>query len=77
MDTQTIKSQEKSTKTTERISGSEAIVRCLIEEGVDILYGYPSEDTLQSWFKKDVELGGCIVGNEKPTHKCFKCGHQW
>ena len=41
MDTQTIKSQVKSTKTTERISGSEAIVRCLIEEGVDILYGYP------------------------------------
>ena len=39
MDTQTIKSQEKSIKTTERISGSEAIVRCLIEEGVDILYG--------------------------------------
>ena len=41
MDTQTIKSQEKSIKTTELISGSEAIVRCLIEEGVDILYGYP------------------------------------
>ena len=41
MDTQTIKSEEKSIKTTERISGSEAIVRCLIEEGVDILYGYP------------------------------------
>lgn len=41
MDTQTIKSQEKSIKTTERISGSEAIVRCLIEEGIDILYGYP------------------------------------
>ena len=41
MDIQTIKSQKKSIKTTERISGSEAIVRCLIEEGVDILYGYP------------------------------------
>ena len=41
MDTQTIKSQEKSIKTTERTSGSEAIVRCLIEEGVDIIYGYP------------------------------------
>ncbi len=41
METQTIKSQKKQTKTTERISGSEAIVRCLIEEGVDILYGYP------------------------------------
>ena len=41
MDTQTIKSQAKSTKTTERISGSEAIVRCLLAEGVDTLYGYP------------------------------------
>ncbi len=50
---------------------------CLAKEGVDILYGYPSDDTLQSWFKKEVELGGCIVGNEKPTRKCFKCGHQW
>tara|TARA_R110002049_G_scaffold68109_3_gene176641 strand:+ start:144 stop:1877 length:1734 start_codon:yes stop_codon:yes gene_type:complete len=41
METQTIKNKEKATKTTERISGSEAIVRCLIEEGVKILYGYP------------------------------------
>ena len=41
METQTIKNTKKSTKTTERISGSEAIVRCLIEEGVKILYGYP------------------------------------
>ncbi|MEO9570129.1 MAG: biosynthetic-type acetolactate synthase large subunit [Polaribacter sp.] len=41
METQTIKNKKKSIKTTERISGSEAIVRCLIEEGVKILYGYP------------------------------------
>ncbi|QTE21658.1 biosynthetic-type acetolactate synthase large subunit [Polaribacter cellanae] len=41
METQTIKQIEKVTKTTEYISGSEAIVRCLIEEGVKILYGYP------------------------------------
>ncbi|PQJ68533.1 MULTISPECIES: biosynthetic-type acetolactate synthase large subunit [Polaribacter] len=41
METQTIKNKQSTTKTTERISGSEAIVRCLIEEGVKILYGYP------------------------------------
>ena len=41
METQTIKKNKTSTKVTERISGSEAIVRCLIEEGVKILYGYP------------------------------------
>ncbi|PQJ80328.1 biosynthetic-type acetolactate synthase large subunit [Polaribacter porphyrae] len=41
METQTINQKETKAKKTERISGSEAIVRCLIEEGVDILYGYP------------------------------------
>ena len=51
--------------------------KCNAKESVDIVYGYPTDETLQSWFKKEVELGGCIIGNEKPTHKCFKCGHQW
>jgi len=41
MNTETLKDKKQTTKTTERISGSEAIVRCLLEEGVDILYGYP------------------------------------
>ena len=40
METRTIQNS-KTQKATERISGSEAIVRCLIEEGVDIIYGYP------------------------------------
>jgi len=39
--TQIIQDQTKTKATTERISGSEAIVRCLLEEGVKILYGYP------------------------------------
>jgi Zn ribbon nucleic-acid-binding protein len=50
---------------------------CNTNEGVNILYGYPTDETLQSWLKKEVELGGCIIGKENPTHKCFKCGHQW
>ncbi|WP_299361482.1 biosynthetic-type acetolactate synthase large subunit [Winogradskyella sp.] len=40
-ETQTIQNPIKSTATKERISGSEAIVRCLLEEGVKVLYGYP------------------------------------
>jgi len=40
-ETQIVQGQVEKTSTTERISGSEAIVKCLIEEGVDILYGYP------------------------------------
>ena len=41
METQTITKSQEIKQITERISGSEAIVRCLIEEGVDIIYGYP------------------------------------
>ena len=41
METQTLKNKETQLKTTQRISGSEAVVRCLLEEGVKVLYGYP------------------------------------
>ena len=40
-ETQIIQDQTKKTQTTERISGSEAVIKCLLAEGVDILYGYP------------------------------------
>jgi acetolactate synthase-1/2/3 large subunit len=26
---------------TNKISGAEAVIRCLLEEGVDLVYGYP------------------------------------
>lgn len=39
--TQTLNKIEKVAEKTQRIKGSEAIIKCLIEEGVDILYGYP------------------------------------
>ena len=40
-ETQTIQNQTKNTEATVRISGSEAVIKCLLAEGVDILYGYP------------------------------------
>ena len=50
---------------------------CKASDTVDIVYGYPSEQALQSWYKKEIELGGCIVQDENPQHKCKKCKHQW
>ncbi|WP_298555945.1 biosynthetic-type acetolactate synthase large subunit [uncultured Algibacter sp.] len=41
MKTQTINKKQEVAEKTERITGSEAIVKSLIAEGVDILYGYP------------------------------------
>ncbi len=41
MNTETLKRTEKKIDSKMRITGSEAIVRCLIAEGVNTLYGYP------------------------------------
>jgi acetolactate synthase-1/2/3 large subunit len=41
MDTLTAIQKQYLEQPKERISGSEAIVRCLLAEGVDVLYGYP------------------------------------
>lgn len=40
-ETLTVKQKQYLEQLKERISGSEAIVRCLLAEGVDVLYGYP------------------------------------
>ena len=41
MEVKTKKNNRINSTKTERISGSEAIIKCLLAEGVDILYGYP------------------------------------
>lgn len=41
METKTIQKPKETLQKTTRISGSEAIVRCLLAEGVNTLYGYP------------------------------------
>jgi len=41
MEAQTIQKKTEPNAQTERMTGSEAVVRCLLAEGVDVIYGYP------------------------------------
>ena len=41
MNTETVKKETINTSKTIRISGAEAIIHCLLAEGVDLIYGYP------------------------------------
>ncbi len=41
MSTSSLDIKEKPTKTTVKVSGAEALLLCLIEEGVDLIFGYP------------------------------------
>lgn len=41
METKTIAKTQEKKEATMRISGAEAVIRCLLAEGVDLVYGYP------------------------------------
>jgi len=41
METQTTVASNATNKKTVHISGAEAVIKCLLEEGVDLIYGYP------------------------------------
>ena len=41
METQTKTKKRRSNSTAQRITGAEAVIRCLLAEGVDLVYGYP------------------------------------
>ena len=40
-ETQTINVQKEDLASTQRLSGAEAIIKCLLAEGVDTIFGYP------------------------------------
>ncbi len=51
--------------------------KCKKKEAVEILYGYPSPETLQAWHNNQIELGGCLVNSEMFNRKCVNCNYQW
>jgi DNA-directed RNA polymerase subunit M/transcription elongation factor TFIIS len=51
--------------------------KCKKKEAVEILYGYPSPETLQAWHNNQIELGGCIVDKGMFNRKCINCNYQW
>jgi predicted RNA-binding Zn-ribbon protein involved in translation (DUF1610 family) len=40
---------------------------------VPILYGMPTPDGFAAAERGEVELGGCIVGEESPEYRCPSC----
>lgn len=50
-----------------------ACPKCGGQETIPILYGYPSPATLRKWKRKEVELGGCCIGNNDPQWYCKNC----
>lgn len=44
---------------------------------IEIVYGYPTEETLIRAEEGEVRLGGCMVGYEDPDKYCINCDAEW
>jgi hypothetical protein len=44
------------------------------QEFIPIVYGYPSQELMKKAEAGEVLLGGCMLWDRAPMHKCKKCG---
>jgi len=51
--------------------------RCGERNPVPIIYGYPYHEMFLASERGEIELGGCIVEVDSPTHHCRRCGRNW
>jgi len=50
---------------------------CKLKAGVNIDYGYPSEELFEQAQRNEAVLGGCAQTIYDPDRQCLDCGHQW
>ena len=50
---------------------------CKQKSGVNIIYGYPTDEATQQAERNEVALGGCMQEIGAPDRQCLSCGHQW
>jgi acetolactate synthase-1/2/3 large subunit len=68
METLTAKQKQYLEQPKVRISGSEAIVRCLLAEGVEVLYGYPGGAIMPVYdelYKYEGEINHVLTRHEQ------------
>lgn len=68
METQTRTQQQAAKKTSVKITGAEAVVKCLLEEGVDLIYGYPGGAIMpvyDEFYKYEKELYHVLTRHEQ------------
>ncbi len=68
METQTSTQQQTAKKPTVKITGAEAVVKCLLAEGVDLIYGYPGGAIMpvyDEFYKYEKELQHVLTRHEQ------------
>lgn len=50
---------------------------CKQKKGVNIIYGYPTEEAFEEAERNEAVLGGCMQEIGAPDRQCLNCSHQW
>lgn len=50
---------------------------CKRKTGVNISYGFPSEELFEEAELNEAVLGGCMQAWGDPDRQCLACGHRW
>jgi len=48
---------------------------CKSNDNIPIFYGFPTQLVQQAVEKGEIELGGCVVHEKRPSRHCKNCGH--
>ena len=52
---------------------------CRSSDTVPIFYGFPSHDSMEPLLRAvdrgEIELGGCVMLDKRPSRHCKNCGH--
>ena len=48
---------------------------CGSTDAVRMVYGYPTAETFEAAERGEVQLGGCVIGEESPDYACQGCGN--
>ena len=62
-----------------KISGSEAVIKCLLEEGVDIIYGYPGGAIMPVYdelYKYQDKIQHVLTSRRRPCRRRDRCSPQ-
>ncbi|MFY0625058.1 MAG: biosynthetic-type acetolactate synthase large subunit [Reichenbachiella sp.] len=68
MEISTLEQEQRTISKTEKISGSEALLRCLLEEGIDTIFGYPGGAIMPIYdelYKYEDKLNHILVRHEQ------------
>ncbi|TDP74741.1 hypothetical protein [Roseateles toxinivorans] len=50
---------------------------CGKQNGVSILYGFPSPEAMSMAERGEIALGGCCIPWEPMENRCLACEHEW